>query len=161
MSEIPRLADDYFALEPRLIARAKEVFGTEMKGYFGVAETAELTLRNLPKPSLQFVFENDRIPSGSGSSADGGGVQLVRQVWTIWLAVENHRHGAEPNPLRSEAGPYLIRLINAFAGWPEKRDLNDFSQLKRVQPPRKPLYTPTAILIPVSFETRLTTHRNI
>ena len=62
-----RLADDYFALEGRLIARAREVFGDEMRGYYGVAETAELTLRNLPTPSLQFVFERDVLGSGDGA----------------------------------------------------------------------------------------------
>ncbi len=159
MTPHARLADDYFALEARLIARAREVFGDEMRGYYGVAETAELNLRNLPTPSLQFVFERDVLGSGDGAQQAGGAIQLVRQQWTIWLAVANHRQGRGGEHRRSEAGPYLIRLINAFAGWPDKGDIDDFSQLRRITPPQRPRYTATTILFPVTFEARLTTHR--
>lgn len=147
----PTLAENYFALEPLLLARVEATFGAELKGYFGLAETADLTLRSLPIPSLQLVFNRDVLPAGTPAQHQGED-QLVRQQWTFWLALRNHRQ-TRGNKLRMEAGPLYRRLIDALAG---QKLGPDFSHLRRVNGPG-PRYLPTVIFLPATFETRLVT----
>jgi hypothetical protein len=142
------MVDDYLAAEAPIIARLKAL----VPALRAVAGAPEIVVP--PQvPSALVIYDGDTIPQGPGGQAGNGALQVVRQRWMVVLIVHNLRYAAEGAEARLTAGPLLIEVMRALAGWPP---LPELRPMRRVQGPEVD-YRDGVALFPLMYETQLLT----
>lgn len=129
--------DDYFSVEPSIIARLQEqIQNVKIKSSMGMPKIHEsLDLA----PAVLVDLEDDRPGQAIGYGTD----QRVEQIWACIVVVKN---------ARSEAGPLISKVINAMNGW--RPEDTTFSFFKRVKSNFSPDYSPNGVYyFPLAFST--------
>lgn len=150
----PALLLDYLfagaAIEQRLRSQVAELAGAD--AVRAVDQLAQAVERSITGPTAFVLWEGDAFDTGERGRAAGGTSQIVRQQWTVLLAVR-HAGQKAPGAARNEsAGPLLAAIHKALAGWiPE----GAFRPLQRTQG-RRATYTANVALYPLAFDLPLT-----
>ncbi|MBF0098021.1 MAG: hypothetical protein HQM04_16290 [Magnetococcales bacterium] len=130
--------DNYFAVEPLIVARLKEqLFSTvtvqSIWGMPKIQEVPELL------PSVLVLLEADQ----PGEINLYGAAQKIEQVWTCIVVVKD---------AATEAGPLISQVIQALNGWQPAG--TDFSPLRRIKSGFSHDHSPsTAFYFPLAFST--------
>jgi len=136
--------DDFFILEPLLIARIESHISA-FRGYtYGAAELAQFggTNRQPPAPSCDVIYGGYRIID----SRDDG-VARLQQSWYVVPRVRNLRDVKGGGDARTEGGPLVAATIKALLGW---RPTPDWKALAVSTAP-EPYYASGQLEIPLAF----------
>ncbi len=109
--------DDYLAIEEPLVERLREAV-PELVTVTTAAELEDVAnLRQKPPPAAIVIYDGDDVPQTPQSEAARGQRQVVLQRWLVVIAVQNVRDQRQGSSVRREAGPLMVKVIRAVAGW--------------------------------------------
>lgn len=142
MSTTALLLDYLFArplIEARLVDQVADLAG----GVYGIDELAQAVEKNITAPTAFVLWEGDAF----GDSAVEGRSQIMRQQWTVLLAVRNatQQRGA---PRNESAGPLMSAVHKALAGWKPEGALRPLARTTG----RRANYTRNVGLYPLAFQ---------
>lgn len=147
MSNPALLLDYLFAgalVQERLRATVGELAGDATRGVEDLAAALE---RSITAPTAFVLWEGDQFDTSESGSAASGKSQLVRQQWTVLLAVRNADQ-VDMAARNASCGQLLSSIHKALAGWVPEGGYRPF---KRVQG-RRAAYTANVALYPLTFE---------
>ena len=103
------MPDSYYENENTIIARIKDQV-PQLRTVTGINQNTEADSATGPLPAVVVVC------GGHEPKGHAGGRTLIIQKWemTIIVSAPNDRSGAKA---RAEAGPLIISVIRAVAGW--------------------------------------------
>ena len=124
---------DYLAAEPLIVTRLRgEVAGVPSAHVLTAADLSGVEARAQHTPALHVIYDGDE-PLGESGQSDAGDVQITWQRWLVVVAVRSARDTTGGAGARALAGPLLVAVIQALAGW---RPSADHSPLIRASAPR-------------------------
>jgi hypothetical protein len=113
----------------------------------GIETLAQAVEKNITAPTVFVLWEGDQINTSEQGTAAGGRSQLMRQQWTVLLAVRNATQNAQ-DARNEAAGPFLSAIHKAVAGWAPEGTVRPFVRAQG----RKASYTANVGLYPLTFE---------
>ncbi|MEQ1685456.1 MAG: hypothetical protein ABL916_17570 [Burkholderiaceae bacterium] len=113
----------------------------------GIETLAQAVEKNITAPTVFVLWEGDLINTGEQGTAAGGRSQLMRQQWTVLLAVRNATQG-DRGARNEAAGPYLSAIHKALAGWAPEGTVRPMLRAQG----RKATYTANVGLYPLTFD---------
>ena len=122
---------DYLAAEPLIVARLRDQVAG-VPHVLTAADLAGVEARAQHTPALHVIYDGDE-PAGEAGQSDAGDVQITWQRWLVVLAVRSARDTLGGAGARALAGPLLVAVIQALAGW---RPSADHSPMLRASAPR-------------------------
>lgn len=129
---------DYLAAEPLIVARLQaQVAGVPAAHVLTAADLAGVEARAQITPSLHVLYDGDE-PAGEAGQSETGDTQIVQQRWLVVVAVRSARDTRGGSGARALAGPLMVAVIQALAGW---RPSADHGPMIRASAPR-PLFDP-------------------
>ena len=116
--------DNYFAMEPLLLARLREQLGVSVEQIGGAAEFYQAAENGGPFPAVFAVLVDEEVTNAGHS----GRVLHPVQVWRV-AVVDSPAQCADSGCADyARAGRLLVRIYNALAGW---RASSDFQVMQR------------------------------
>jgi hypothetical protein len=116
----------------------------------GIETLGQAVEKNILSPTVFVLWEGDLVETGDTGRAGRGTSQIIRQQWTVLLAVRNAMQH-DPDARNEAAGPFLSAIHKAIAGWHPEGSARPFTRAQG----RKATYTANVGLYPVSFELQL------
>lgn len=116
----------------------------------GIETLAQAVEKSISAPTAFVLWEGDNVDASEAGRAGGGRSQVLRQQWTVLLAVRNATQN-DPDARNESAGPYLGAIHKALAGWAPEGSPRPFVRAAG----RKANYTANVGLYPLSFELQL------
>lgn len=113
----------------------------------GIETLAQAVEKNITAPTAFVLWEGDLINTGEQGTAAGGRSQLMRQQWTVLLAVRNAMQ-SDKAARNEAAGPFLSAIHKALAGWAPEGTVRPMLRAQG----RKATYTANVGLYPLTFE---------
>lgn len=113
----------------------------------GIETLAQAVEKNIQAPTVFVLWEGDAINTSELGSAGAGRSQLLRQQWTVLLAVRNATQN-DPKARNESAGPFLSAIHKALAGWAPEGTVRPFVRAQG----RKANYTANVGLYPLTFD---------
>lgn len=107
--------EDYLAPEAGIVARLQEP--GRLPGGWRVLTAPDLqAIREAggPTPRVEVIYAGD----AKVSSAARGGVITIQQSWVVVVCVRNVRGLRSGAAVRADAGPVIVRVLNALRGHP-------------------------------------------
>lgn len=138
--------DNYLAAEPLIIARLKE----QVPEFVHVGDWSEYsTLEEgaIATPAAFVMYGGDRLHDAGGK----GAVQRIDQMWGVVVVVRNVAQRRAGTAIREEAGPLMMKTVNALMGW---KPAPQFRELERMPAPR-PEYAKLVGFFPLQFAAAL------
>jgi hypothetical protein len=113
---------DYLAAESLIVARLRaQVSGVPSANVMTTADLAGVEARAQRTPALHVIYNGDE-PAGVAGQSDLGDSQVVQQRWMIVVAVRSGKDTLGGSGARSVAGPLMVDVIQALAGWRPSAD---------------------------------------
>lgn len=148
MSTAALLLDYLFCrklIEARLQAQV-EMLAAE-GSVVGIEQFKQAVERTIFAPTAFVLWEGDSFDTGPTGQALQGAAQIVRQSWTVLLAVRNADQ-VNADARHESAGELLSAIHKALAGWVPAGAPKPF---RRAQG-RKASYQPNVALYPLTFD---------
>lgn len=124
---------DYLSAEPLIVARLRDqVEAVPDANVLTAADLAGVEARAQHTPALHVIYDGDE-PAGEAGQSEYGDTQVVQQRWLVVVAVRSARDTLGGAGARALAGPLLVAVIQALAGW---RPSADHSPMVRANAPR-------------------------
>ena len=96
------------------------------------------------------LWEGDQVEANDQGRAGLGRSQIVRQQWTVLLAVRNAAQN-DPAARNESAGPFLALIHKTLSGWAPEGSARPFLRSQG----RKATYTANVGLYPLTFDLSL------
>jgi len=107
--------EDYFAVEPLLVARVKQLL-PELRDVVTAESFSAATDWRKAAPVAHVVYVGDELPQGAAAQGSGG-VQVTVQQWMVVLAIKHAGTVQSGEGARRVAGPLIARLLKGLVGW--------------------------------------------
>lgn len=124
---------DYLSAEPLIVDRLRlQVAAVPDPNVMTAADLSGVEQRAQHTPALHIIYDGDE-PAGESGQSEAGDAQVIWQRWLVVVAVRNVRDTTGGAGARAMAGPLLVSVIQALAGW---RPSVDHSPMIRSSAPR-------------------------